>query len=41
MKHILHPYQFEPQPGAFLESNVTSIQFYSLDTKRLSIKLPA
>ncbi len=33
MKHILHPYQFEADPGAFLESNVTSIQFYSLNTK--------
>lgn len=41
MKHILHPYQFEAEPGAYLESNVTSIQFYSLDSKRLPIKLSA
>jgi hypothetical protein len=39
MKHILHPFQFESEPGAFLESNVTSIQFYSLDSKRLNPKL--
>ena len=25
IKHILHPFQFEPKPGAFLESNVTTI----------------
>jgi hypothetical protein len=40
IKHILHPYMFEPTPGAFIESNVTTIEFYSLDSKRISVTLP-
>lgn len=39
IKHILHPYQFEPSPGAYIESNVTTIEIYSLDSKRIPIKL--
>jgi hypothetical protein len=39
IKHILHPFQFEPSPGAFIESNVTTIEVYSLDSRRIPVLL--
>ena len=41
VKNIMHPFQFEPKPGAFLESNVTTIEAFSLNSVSISLELPA
>lgn len=30
IKHLMNPYKFERNPGVFLESNITSVKFYSV-----------
>lgn len=40
MKNIMHPFMFEAQPGAFLESNVTTVKAYSLNGSSIPLQLP-
>lgn len=40
LKHIVDPKQFEPKQGAFLEGNVTTMDFYSLNTNAIAVQLP-
>lgn len=39
MKYIVNPFLFEKTPNAFLESNITSVEFYSLSNEKISINL--
>jgi|LauGreDrversion4_2_1035121.scaffolds.fasta_scaffold23499_6 hypothetical protein len=40
MKNIMNPLRFEANPGAFLESNVTTVQAYSLNGSNIPLVLP-
>ena len=39
MKYIVNPFKFEKDPGAFLESNITSVEFFSLANNIIEIAL--
>lgn len=39
VKHIANPFKFERDPGVFLESNITTVEFYSLGNEKLPVTL--
>lgn len=39
VKHTVNPFKFERNPGVFLESNITTAEFFSLGNKKLPVTL--
>lgn len=39
IKYIINPFMFEREPNAFLESNITSAEFYTLSNEKISVHL--
>ena len=39
MKHIINPFKFERNSGAFLESNITTVDFFTVGNDKIPVVL--
>ena len=39
MKYITNPFTFETEAGAHLESNITTVEFFTIGNKRIDVSL--
>jgi len=37
MKHLINPFKYERNPGVYLESNITTVSYYSIANTEIPI----